>query len=264
MVHPLQCSQLTVHGLEVELFRVELAADPFLHLPVVRVLRVRYRFQEIGVARDPAYVLRWTRSCPFEAPGILDLGLWFQRLFQGDLMLPGVTEVVFVGEPDLPSHLGDLADQDVLLVLRLHVPVHIVWILGSVVCAPDDELVQMAILPAHDDLDNEVKLPEREVRHLYPPPDRRVASLERQLELVDRAGPLGKMPFWFVRFVQIESVQEDFQLVEDGSEPLLVRGASVKDGEIDLAGEFVEIVPGELEGLSPSGSPPDLVPEPLR
>ena len=110
---------------------------------------------------------------------------------------------------------------------------------------PDDELVQMAILPAHDDLENVVKLPEREVRHLHPPPDRRVASLERQLELVDRAGPLGEMPFWFVRFVQIEGVQEDFQLVEDGSEPLLVRGPSVKDGEIDLAGEFVEFVPGE-------------------
>ena len=52
----------------------------------------------------------------------------------------------------------------------------------------------MAILPAHDDLENVVKLPERDVRHLNPPPDRRVASLERQLELVDRAGPLGKMP----------------------------------------------------------------------
>ena len=72
------------------------------------------------------------------------------------------------------------------------------------------------------------------------------------------------MPIWFVRFVQIESVQEDFQLVEDGSEPLLVRGPSVNDGEIDLAGEFVEFVPGEPEGLMPLGSLPDLVPEPLR
>src|SRR5271157_5442825 len=115
MVHPLQCSQLTVHGLEVELFRVELAADPFLHLPVVRVLRVRYRFQEIGVARDPAYVLRWTRSCPFEAPGILDLGLWFQRLFQGDLMLPGVAEVVLVDDLGFLLALEDLAEADALL-----------------------------------------------------------------------------------------------------------------------------------------------------
>ena len=129
---------------------------------------------------------------------------------------------------------------------------------------PDDELVQMAILPAHDDLENVVKFPEREVRHLNPPPDRGVAFFERDLELVDRAGPLGEIPFWFVRFVQIESVPEDFQLVEDGSEPLLVRGPSVRDGEIDLAGEFVEVVPGEPEGLSPSGSPPDLVAEPLR
>src|SRR5208337_2581396 len=121
----------------------------------------------------------------------------------------------------------------------------------------------MAILPAHDDLENVVKLPEREVRHLEPPPDGRIALFQRDLELVDRAGPLVEIPIWFVRFVKIESVQEDFQLVEDGSEPFLVRGPSVKDGEIDLAGEFVEIVPGELEGLSPSGSPPDLVPEPL-
>src|SRR5208337_1292530 len=112
----------------------------------------------------------------------------------------------------------------------------------------------MAILPVHDDLENVVKLPEREVRHLEPPPDGRIALFQRDLELVDRAGPLGEMPFWFVRFVQIESVQEDFQLVEDGSEPLLVRGPSVKDGQIDLAGEFVEIVPGEPEGPSPFDS----------
>ena len=109
-----------------------------------------------------------------------------------------------------------------------------------------------------------MKLPERQVRHLEPPPDRRVTPFQRDLELVDRAGPLGEMPIRFVRFVQIEGVQEEFQLVEDGSEPLLVRAPSGNDDEIDLAGEFVEFVPGEPEGLRPPGSPPDLVPEPLR
>src|SRR5271157_1438077 len=119
MVHPLHFSQLTVHGVEVELLRVELPTDPLLQVPVVRVLRVRYRLQEIGVAPSTAAVLGRASPGSFEAPGILNLGLWFQRLFQGDLMLPGIAKVVLVGKPDLPSHLGDLADQDVLLVLRM-------------------------------------------------------------------------------------------------------------------------------------------------
>jgi hypothetical protein len=65
-----------------------------------------------------------------------------------------------------------------------------------------------------------------------------------------------------IRFVQVQGVQEGFQLVEDGSEPLPVRGPGVEGGEIDLAGQFVEFVPGEPDGLRPSGTTPDLVSEP--
>src|SRR5271157_5045325 len=102
MIYPLQCSQLSVHGVEVELLWVELPADPPQHIVMALVLRVSNRFEEVGIDPRTAAVLRWTRSRPFDAAGILDLGLWLQRFLQGDLVLPGVAEVVLVGEPDLP------------------------------------------------------------------------------------------------------------------------------------------------------------------
>jgi hypothetical protein len=46
MIHPLQFSQFAVHGVEVELLRVELATDPFQHILVALVIRVAYRLKE--------------------------------------------------------------------------------------------------------------------------------------------------------------------------------------------------------------------------
>jgi hypothetical protein len=75
MIQPLQFSQLTIHGIEVEFLRVELAADPFQHILVALVLRIAYRLKELGVAPDPAAVLGRARPLTLDAAGILDLRL---------------------------------------------------------------------------------------------------------------------------------------------------------------------------------------------
>src|SRR5208337_1840630 len=132
MVDPLHCSQLSVHGVEVELLRVELAADPFHHFGVALVIRVADRFQKVTIAPDASHILRWTRSRPFDAAGVRNIRLWFQDFLKEDLMLPTVSEVILVNEPDLPSPLGNLADRKRLLtdlhqtITRLYVV--LVWL----------------------------------------------------------------------------------------------------------------------------------------
>src|SRR5271165_1155991 len=170
-----------------EFIRVEPATAPYHYIIVILVVWVSDRFEELGIARDASHILRWACSCPFDAAGILDLRLWFQDFLKEDLMLPGVPEVILVNEPDLPSRLGDLADRNPLLVSFFHLPFPIFVIEGSVVFPPDNELVQMAILPAHDHLKDFVKFPQRAIRHLNPPPYRWVALFQRELELIDRS-----------------------------------------------------------------------------
>ena len=84
---------------------VELAADPLLHVPVVLVLRVADRCEEVGVAPRPAAVLGRAGPLPFDAPGVLGLGLPLDGPLEQDLVPPAVAEVVLVDEPGLPSPL---------------------------------------------------------------------------------------------------------------------------------------------------------------
>src|SRR5271157_365097 len=191
--------QLSVHCLDRELLRVELAADPFLHVPVVRVLRVGYRFQEIGVAPDTAAVLGRASPGSFSAPGILDLGLWLNNSLKLDAVLPAISEVVLIDKPGVLAGLDDLAQQDTILVFHLHAEVQVVEICFTVVFVVDDKLMHVAVLPAHDGLDDLVKIAQGAVWHLNPPPDGGLAVHERDLELIYLACSFGGcgVRFWF-------------------------------------------------------------------
>src|SRR5271165_3599299 len=160
-----------------EFIRVEPATASYHHIIVILVVWVSDRFEELGIARDASHILRWACSCPFDAAGVRNIRLWFQDFLKEDLMLPGVPEVILVNEPDLPSRLGDLADRNLFLVHLFRAPVQVLGIEGSVGFAPDNELVQMAIFPAHDALKDFVKFAQSAIRHVNPTPDRRVALL---------------------------------------------------------------------------------------
>src|SRR5208283_921576 len=195
----LEILQLSVHCLDRELLRVELAADPFLHVPVVRVLRVSYRFQEIGVAPDTAAVLGRASPGSFGAPGILDLGLWLNNSLKLDAVLPAISEVVLIDKPGVLAGLDDLAQQDAILVFHLHAEVQVVEIRFTVVFVIDDKLMHVAVLPAHDGLDDLMKVTQGTVRNLNTPPDRRLGVHERDLELIHLASSFGGcgVRFWF-------------------------------------------------------------------
>ena len=164
-----------------------------------RVLRVSYRFQEIGVAPDTAAVLGRASPGSFSAPGILDLGLWLNNSLKLDAVLPAISEVVLIDKPGVLAGLDDLAQQDAILVFHLHAEVQVVEIRFTVVFVVDDKLMHVAVLPAHDGLDDLMKIAQGAVWHLNPPPDGGLAVHERDLELIYLAGSFGGcgVRFWF-------------------------------------------------------------------
>jgi hypothetical protein len=93
--------------------------------------------------------------------------------------------------------------------------------------------VQVAILPAHDHLEDFVKLTQRAIRHLNPSPDRGIALLERHLKLTDRTR-LGNGVSFLAQVLLLQGVQEVVDLVEDGAQPLSICGRCVSERGVDL------------------------------
>src|SRR5271157_1134357 len=241
-----------VHLVHREFLRVELSADPYHHIIVILVLRVTDCFKELCITEDAAHVLGRTCSLTLDAPRIVDIRLWLQRLLKNDLMVPGVLEVVLVGEPDWPSHLGDLAHHDLILVMFFHVPVPIFGIWWSIVLAPDNELVQVAILPAHRHLKDFVELAERAIRHLNPSPDRRIAVLERHLELIDSTGTVNRLTFPH-QVLCLQVIQEVVDLVENGVQPLPVSRRGIGERGAYLLCHLLQFFLGKLDELMIGG-----------
>ena len=73
----------------------------------------------------------------------------------------------------------------------------------------------MAILPAHDDLKDFVKFAQRAIRHLKPSPYRRMAILQRDLELIDRTRLVNRLAFLH-QVLPFQFIQEVVDLIEGG------------------------------------------------
>src|SRR5712692_11505795 len=97
-------------------------------------------------------------------------------------MLPVVPQVVHILElgPQLMNHVvdsGSLYIDDFALVIQVR---------HGIYFAANPELVQMALLPAHDHLQHAMELSKRRVfPNLNAPPDRRMNVPQRHLELIN-------------------------------------------------------------------------------
>src|SRR5665811_972752 len=94
-----------VRAVEVEELRIPSSADPFAPVVVIGMPGVGQRLEEVCVAGPAAHVLRRARPCTFQAAGRRRTWAGREDLFDHDLVLPGVTEVVFVDEPVSYTHL---------------------------------------------------------------------------------------------------------------------------------------------------------------
>jgi hypothetical protein len=95
-----------VRAVEVEELRIPVSGDPFAPVVVIGMPGVGHRVEKVCIAGLAAHVLRRARPCTAQAARRRRTGAGRQDLFDRDLVLPGVTEVVLVDEPIALCHQG--------------------------------------------------------------------------------------------------------------------------------------------------------------
>src|SRR6266516_4270928 len=158
---------------------------PGAQLPVFRMAPVPQCFQQVFIPPDTPGVLG-------RAGALTIQGMWNDVLlcpgpevFDGNEMQPAVPKIILVAEAGslLPSNVPE-ADPPVTLhvvfILRVRLPVaHLA----------NEELVEVGMLPTHDDLQEVMQGSKRDlVRHQNVPPDRGVDAHQTDIQLVDLLG----------------------------------------------------------------------------
>ncbi|MEZ6130286.1 MAG: hypothetical protein R3C59_16505 [Planctomycetaceae bacterium] len=90
----------------IELLGIELTG-PCNEFVVLFVLGIGDGFEELGVAPNPAHVFRWAGTPAFDTHWITTTFLGTETSLTNHLVLPVVTEVVFVDKPKSLAVLGD-------------------------------------------------------------------------------------------------------------------------------------------------------------
>src|SRR5215472_14177314 len=151
---------------------------------MVFVPRVSQGVHEVVVTPDTAAVLGRAGSLAGDAAGISDSLLGWLHCFDDDVVVPSVAEVIPV--PQLVAwpvgHRGELLSCGAA-DLEVGVEVGVGAAIAACRCL---ECPQMAILPAESELDDRVQPGQRDIgRHFEPPPDRRLAAAQGDLNPVD-------------------------------------------------------------------------------
>jgi len=168
--------QFRVDLLQIEGLGIELAA-PLQPLVVLRMLRVLKGRQVLFIAPHAADVLGRAGPLSCEAGRVASSLLGGHNLLDHEGVLPGIAEIVLVAEAKAFAR-QELAERGAPLVdeaqfTKLILP-------GVAVTLPGDgELVQVIVLPPHDDLQDLVQLVKGGVAgHDDPPPDRGADGVE--------------------------------------------------------------------------------------
>ena len=172
----------------IEGFGIE-RSPPFQHFLVLLMVRVSDGGKIIDVAPRSTAIFRWAGPFPFKAQRIFHLGIEWRTALEKNLVPPTVPEVVLVYPPGSLGRLRQqVAQNNLRLVLELHVEIVTVRGRLAVPHAVDLKLVQMVIPPAERSLDILMKIGQRAIGNLNPPPDRRFDVEQRDPELVQKSG----------------------------------------------------------------------------
>jgi hypothetical protein len=96
-----QGPQRLIGFVQVKRLGVELAANPFQHIFVLRMTRVSNSFQEATVAPDAAHILGGTGTQALDAHRVVLAWFRYQHLFYEQIVKPTVTEIVLAAETEL-------------------------------------------------------------------------------------------------------------------------------------------------------------------
>ena len=106
----------------------------------------------------------------------------------------------------------------------------------------------MGIPPVHDNLKDFVKFAQRAIRHLNPTPYRRVALIQRHLELIDGTSLINRLAFIHEVFHH-EVRKEVADLVENDVQLLPVSGWDIDERGVDLIAQLLQFLLRELNEL---------------
>src|SRR5258705_12574358 len=145
-------------------------------------------FDHFKVATNPAAILRGAGVRAGETNGMFALGIGRQNLLDEYLVLPAVAEIVLINKIAFHRR-SHFSDGVAFLADGLPAKIHHVRVGSAVESVADDELVQMTVGPTHYSLDDAVQSIERHVRaNNNTAPDRRLRTLQRDLQLIKRNG----------------------------------------------------------------------------
>ena len=132
---------------------------PCAHLPVLRMTPVPQYFQQMFIPPNTSAVLVWAGPLAIQAAWndvILRPG---PDIFDGNGMLPAIAKIILVMEA------GSFLPDDVSQVnppITLHVVV-ILWVRLTVAHCAHKKLVQVGMLPTHDDLQQVMQCGQRDL-----------------------------------------------------------------------------------------------------
>jgi hypothetical protein len=168
----------------IERLWVETVPDPFQKLLVLRMVRVLERLQQALVSGHSAYVFGRTGARARKTNRIPHTCLWGKTVFDEELVLPPVPEIVLVGKARRLT-LNDIAEP-VFAPVDHFTQNHVALIRYPILLTPDEESVEVGVRPTHHDLQSVVEFGEGDVAsHLELPPDGWMRAAESDLELVD-------------------------------------------------------------------------------
>ncbi len=155
---------------------------PCAHLPVLRMTPVPQYFLQVFIPPNTSAVLVGAGPLTIQAAWNDVMLRPGPDIFDGNGMLPAIAKIILVMETssfltgDVPQ-VDPLIALHVVIILRIRLPVaH---------CA-DEKLVQVGMLPTHDDLQQMVQCGQCDlVRHQNAPPDRGVDARKTDIQLVD-------------------------------------------------------------------------------
>src|ERR1019366_7478492 len=133
--------QASVRGLKAKLRRIPRAPNPFLHFLVLLVLWISHRLHKVGVAGASAAILWRAGVGSAQADRMFEVRVGRQDLFDENLVLPTIAEVVFVNKLLLRPR-REIGHGVALLVQHLGVPFAVRL---AVISAPRYKLVQVGV-----------------------------------------------------------------------------------------------------------------------
>src|SRR2546421_2727052 len=146
---------------------------------------IAQRFKQMFIAPYATAILGRARACSIQTTWSKAIRSPWPDMFYRNHMLPTISKIIFVDKAG-PFLTGDTTKSYTSITFHSVIKL---WIWFSVVGGAYNELVQMIVLPPHDDLEHPVQAKERHLAWNHDAsPDRWFNVSKANMELIDNIG----------------------------------------------------------------------------